>query len=74
MMLLLANENVPRLTVEALRAAGHDTIWARVDMAGSSDEDVVSGLRLKGEFCSRTTRTLATSRSMPVYPRRVGSF
>jgi predicted nuclease of predicted toxin-antitoxin system len=47
-MLLLANENVPRLTVEALRAAGHDTIWARVDMAGSSDEDVLSRAQTEG--------------------------
>jgi predicted nuclease of predicted toxin-antitoxin system len=41
-MQLLANESVPRLTVDALRAAGHDLIWARTDMAGSSDEDVLA--------------------------------
>lgn len=42
MMKLLANENVPRLTIEALRAAGHDLLWARTDMGGSQDEDVLS--------------------------------
>jgi len=39
---LLANENVPRLLVEVLRAAGHDLIWARTDMPGSSDELVLA--------------------------------
>jgi predicted nuclease of predicted toxin-antitoxin system len=41
-MRLLANENVPRLTVEALRNAGHDLIWARTDMPGSGDEVVLA--------------------------------
>jgi predicted nuclease of predicted toxin-antitoxin system len=49
-MHLLANENVPRLTIEALRAAGHDLIWARTDMAGSSDEAVLSRAQAEGRI------------------------
>src|SRR5262245_5460047 len=41
-MNLLANENVPRSTVDSLRAASHDLVWARTDMAGSSAEDVLA--------------------------------
>jgi len=41
-MQLLANENVPRLTVAALRAAGHDLVWSRTDIPGSRDEEVLS--------------------------------
>jgi predicted nuclease of predicted toxin-antitoxin system len=36
-MRLLADENFPRLIVEALRAEGHDVLWARVDCAGWND-------------------------------------
>lgn len=49
-MQLLANENVPRLTVEALRTAGHDLIWARTDMAGSSDEEVLARATTEGRI------------------------
>jgi predicted nuclease of predicted toxin-antitoxin system len=40
-MRMLANENFPRLAVEALRTAGHDVLWARRDMAGAFDEVVL---------------------------------
>jgi len=36
-MRLLADENFPKLIVEALRARGHDVLWARTDLAGMSD-------------------------------------
>src|SRR4051812_8578263 len=49
-MRLLANENVPRLTVEALRAAGHDLVWARTDMAGSSDDEVLARAMTEGRI------------------------
>jgi predicted nuclease of predicted toxin-antitoxin system len=49
-MQLLANENVPRLTVEALRAAGHDVVWARTEMAGSGDEEVLSRAQTEGRI------------------------
>jgi len=41
-MRLLANENIPRLAVEALRALGHDVSWVRADAPGSSDTEVVA--------------------------------
>jgi predicted nuclease of predicted toxin-antitoxin system len=40
-MRLLANENFPGLAVAALRAAGHDTLWARTDLAGWRDEEIL---------------------------------
>ena len=36
-MRLLADENFPKPIVEALRAGGHDVLWARTDLAGASD-------------------------------------
>jgi predicted nuclease of predicted toxin-antitoxin system len=36
-MRLLADENFPKPSVEALRAAGHDVLWARTDCAGKKD-------------------------------------
>ena len=37
MMRLLADENFPRPLVEAIRASGHDVLWARTDCAGWTD-------------------------------------
>ena len=36
-MRLLADENVPLPTVEALRLAGHDVFWVRTDAPGTGD-------------------------------------
>jgi predicted nuclease of predicted toxin-antitoxin system len=36
-MRLLADENFPKPVVETLRADGHDVLWARTDLAGTSD-------------------------------------
>lgn len=36
-MRFLADENFPKPIVEALRAAGHDVLWARTDCAGWKD-------------------------------------
>ena len=36
-MRLLADENFPKPSVEALRAGGHDALWARTDCAGWRD-------------------------------------
>lgn len=41
-MRVLANENLPQAAVLALRVAGHDVLWARTDMPGASDEDVMA--------------------------------
>jgi len=40
-MKLLANENFPRVAVEALRQHGHDVVWARIDMPGDDDESIL---------------------------------
>jgi predicted nuclease of predicted toxin-antitoxin system len=36
-MRLLADENFPKPIVEALQAGGHDILWARRDLSGTSD-------------------------------------
>ena len=36
-MRLLADENFPKPIVETLRADGHDVLWVRTDLAGTSD-------------------------------------
>jgi predicted nuclease of predicted toxin-antitoxin system len=41
-MRLLANENVPAIAVEALRAQGHDVFWIRTDAPASLDEEVLA--------------------------------
>ncbi len=46
-MLLLANENFPRVAVEALRAAGHDVLWARTDMPGTPDDEILRRAQLE---------------------------
>ena len=40
-MRLLANENFPRVAVEALRARGHDVAWVRTEIPGAGDEEVI---------------------------------
>ena len=40
-MRILANENLPREAVEALRDRGHDVAWVRTDSPGSSDDAVI---------------------------------
>jgi predicted nuclease of predicted toxin-antitoxin system len=39
---LLANENIPRLAVEALRVAGHDVAWIAERSPSVADEDVLA--------------------------------
>lgn len=36
-MRILADENFPKPVVDALRAEGHDVLWARTDHAGARD-------------------------------------
>ena len=40
-MKILANENFPRVAVEALRDQGDDVLWAHTDMAGARDEEIL---------------------------------
>lgn len=44
-MKLLANENVPRVVVEALRTAGHDVSWIHREAPGATDADVLAAAR-----------------------------
>jgi predicted nuclease of predicted toxin-antitoxin system len=37
----LANENVARDAIVALRERGHDVVWIRTDSPGSNDRDVL---------------------------------
>ncbi len=41
-MRFLANENFPGAAVEALRAAGHDVVWARIEAPGSTDDSILA--------------------------------
>jgi predicted nuclease of predicted toxin-antitoxin system len=41
-MRILANVNVPRATVEALRLAGHDVVWALERMATDADFKILA--------------------------------
>ena len=41
-MRLLADENIRRSMVLALRGAGHDVAWVREAMAGAADEAIVA--------------------------------
>jgi predicted nuclease of predicted toxin-antitoxin system len=45
---LLANENFPRVAIEALRNHGHDVLWMRTHAPGSSDAQVL-GLARSGQ-------------------------
>jgi predicted nuclease of predicted toxin-antitoxin system len=47
-MAFLANENFPRLAVQALRAAGHDVLWVKTEMPGASDEEVLARAQQDG--------------------------
>ena len=41
-MRLLADENIPKLAVKALRDRGHDVAWVRQDAPGIPDQEVLS--------------------------------
>jgi predicted nuclease of predicted toxin-antitoxin system len=41
-MRFLANENFPAAAVTALRSAGHDVVWVRIEAPGTSDPDVLA--------------------------------
>ncbi len=40
-MKFLANENFPQAAVVALRQDGHDVLWARTDLPGTDDDDIL---------------------------------
>lgn len=41
-MRLLADENFPKMAVEALRQDGHDVSWVRTDCPGAHDKEVLA--------------------------------
>lgn len=41
-MRILANENLPRPVVAALRDAGHDVVWVRESMPGAADSEALA--------------------------------
>jgi predicted nuclease of predicted toxin-antitoxin system len=45
---ILADENLPRVVVEALRAAGHDVVWVREQFPGATDNDVMNYAQIQG--------------------------
>jgi hypothetical protein len=47
-MRLLADENFPLPTVEALRQAGHNVIWVRTDYPGASDSALLNLAEVAG--------------------------
>ena len=47
-MRLLADENFPLPTVEALRQAGHDVIWARTNAPGTGDSALLDLAEVDG--------------------------
>jgi hypothetical protein len=49
-MRLLADENFPRAAVAAFEAAGHDILWVRTAMPGSSDVDVLQAAQRDGRI------------------------
>jgi predicted nuclease of predicted toxin-antitoxin system len=49
-MLLLADENLPRSTVEALRQDGHDVIWVRTRAPGAKDPFLLEWAEAEGRL------------------------
>ncbi len=50
-MRLLADENFPLPAVEALRHAGHDVIWVRMDLSGTGDAALLDLAEATGRYC-----------------------
>lgn len=76
-MRLLADENFPKPIVDALRADGHDVLWARTDCAGWKDVVILD----LAESESRTVLTLdkdfwqiAVQRRIPLEQSGVSLF
>lgn len=49
-MRLLANENIPLDAVEALRVGGHDVLWIREEVPGSTDIEVMALAHSEGRI------------------------
>ncbi len=49
-MRLLANENIPLDMVQALRVGGHDVLWIREEVPGSTDIEVMTLAHREGRI------------------------
>jgi predicted nuclease of predicted toxin-antitoxin system len=49
-MKILANEKFPRSAVDAMRSAGHDVLWARTEMAGVGDDEILRRAQSEGRI------------------------
>lgn len=47
-MRILADENFPGRVVALLRERGHDVLWARVEMSGAADTEVLARAQADG--------------------------
>jgi hypothetical protein len=47
---------IPGAVVTVLEAAGHDIVWVRIAAPGTTDPDVLHGLRARSAFCSAEGR------------------
>ena len=47
---ILANENIPGETIDALCGLGHDVIWIRTHAPGSSDEAILNQARAENRI------------------------
>jgi predicted nuclease of predicted toxin-antitoxin system len=76
-MRILADENLPRETVDALADAGHDIVWTRTEYPGAKDTDLMARAEADGrvlitlgkdfwQLGNAKTRTIEGRRSHPV--------
>lgn len=49
-MMILANENLPGSAIAALRAAGHDVLWAKESLRGEPDDVVLTRAQSEGRL------------------------
>ena len=68
-MLLLADENYPKPVVDELRAEGHDVLWARTHLSGSTDPVLLEAAERDGRIVltlDRDFRQIALQRPTPL--------
>lgn len=71
-MKILANENFPLPAVAALRAEGHDVVWARTDMPGAHDEQVPARPQAEGRVVATLDKDFGKLAFRSRLPARCG--
>jgi hypothetical protein len=61
-MRIIADENLPRPIIESLRADGHDVLWARTDLAQTSDVALLDLAESEGRIVLTLIRISGRSR------------